>query len=48
MSEESQEFDRDFMNSVRERRERHGDEELFFCRECEKLKDYCDCNKGVD
>ena len=45
MSEESQEFDRDLRNS---NKRILLDEDLSFCRECRKLKDYCDCNMGVD
>ena len=45
MSEESQEFDRDIRNR---NKKVLLDEDLHFCQECKKLKDYCDCNKGVD
>ena len=45
MSEESQEFDRDLRDS---NRKILLDEDLPFCRECKKLKDWCNCNNGVD
>ena len=45
MSEESQEFDKD----IRNRNQKVLlDEDLHFCQECQKLKGWCDCHKGVD
>ena len=43
MSEESQEFDRDLMNSIKKTKDTHDDEDLFYCQECGHLKDWCYC-----
>ena len=45
MSEESQEFDSYLRNS---NKRILLDEDLSFCQECKRLKDYCNCHKGVD
>ena len=52
MSEESQEFDRDFMKEVRKWNEEKEREDIldyqYYCQKCGHLRDYCDCDVGVD